>query len=101
MTFARANNLRVTATITAATASVLTVTVPATAVDGPVIVAVSGVQQTTTPINFTVTNPTLTRATVNGAPAGGKRGDQRVPLVLTGNQVQGRRDGVLQPVRRS
>jgi hypothetical protein len=87
VTFARANNLRATATITAATASVLTVTVPATAVDGPVIVAVSGVQQTTTPFNFTVNNPTLARATVNDAPAGGKRGSQ-VSLVLTGTKFR-------------
>ena len=68
-----------TATITAATSGVLTVMVPATAVDGPVTVAVSGVQQTTTPINFTITNPILTRATVNDAPAGGKRGARKFP----------------------
>ena len=84
VTFTTANNLRVLATITSAASTTLKVVVPATAVDGPVIVAVSGVQQSGTPINFTVTNPTL--SAVTGGPA--KRGGPKVQVHLIGSKFQ-------------
>jgi hypothetical protein len=62
------------------------VVVPASAVDGPVIVAVSGVQQSGVPINFTVTNPTLSAVTVPDGPA--KRSGTQVHVHLIGSKFQ-------------
>jgi hypothetical protein len=86
VTFTTANGLRVVATITSATSSTLKVVVPAAAVDGPVIVAVSGVQQSGTPFNFTVTNPTLSAVTVPDGPA--KRSGAQVHVHLIGSKFQ-------------
>src|SRR5262249_4480389 len=91
VTFTGPGNRRVVAPVKAgATQTVLKVDVPATAVDGPITVAVSGVQQSTAPKVFTVTNPSISAVTVGGLPASGQRGST-VAMRLTGSKFQ---DGV-------
>jgi hypothetical protein len=86
VTFTGPGQSQVLGTIVSARAAALTVVVPSTAVDGPVTVAVSGVQGASAP-NFTVTNPSVSAVTVGGAPASARRGDS-VVVQLSGSKFQ-------------
>lgn len=80
VSFAGPNNTRISAGVPAVlTGPSLSVQVPSSAVDGPVIVAVSGVQSSNS-FNFTVTNPRLSAVT----PSSVVQGDTGVLLQLTG-----------------
>ena len=79
VTFAGFNGTRVSALVTAATTTQLTVTVPANATDGPVTVAVNG--QVSNPQTFTVSSPLLS-AVIPGSGAQGAS----FSLTLTGTK---------------
>src|SRR6185295_7045316 len=89
VTFTGPENRRIIAPVVGATATVLQVQVPPSAADGPVKVAVNGVQQTGTVINFVVTNPRISAVTVGSpaAPASAKLG-QSATVQISGTKFQ-------------